>query len=194
VRIGQTVKALKSTLVILKLAFCKIMSEGGLAIADALPELTKLTSLDLSYCSIGDQGAIALARALEQQNDSKLDSLSLFSNNIDNEGGTALMSTLESNFTLLSLSLGDNAIPEVHNKVVQRAIGFNNQYRSLKLRNDKFEGFGHNLMAESLKTWGRGNMFIVQRLLYRLQRPRDPLEESVAKILLSDGLSITETE
>eukprot|EP00397_Hematodinium_sp_SG-2012_P008470 GEMP01008532.1.p1 GENE.GEMP01008532.1~~GEMP01008532.1.p1 ORF type:complete len:955 (+),score=218.44 GEMP01008532.1:34-2898(+) len=187
VLIGKTIKSLSETLVTLKLAFCKIMPEGGLSIADALLSLAELKTLDLSHCYIGDTGTIAVAGALEQLPNSKLDSLSLFSNHIDNEGGAALMALLESNFTLLSLSLGDNKIPEVHIRVVQRAIGFNNQYRALKLRNDKFKGFGHNLMAESLKTWGRGNMFIVQRLLYRLQRPRDELEESVATILLADG-------
>jgi len=188
VLIGQTVEHLSKTLETLKLAFCHIMPQGGLAIAQALYSMTEMKTLDLSHCYIGDTGTMAVARALEQSSNSKLECLSLFGNNIDNEGGTSLMATLESNFTLLSLSLGDNAIPEVHNRVVQRAIGFNNQYLSLKLRNDKFDGFGHNLMAESLKTWGRGNMFIAQRLLYRLQRPRDALEESVAKILLSkDG-------
>ena len=40
-------------------------------------------------------------------------------------------------------------------------------------------------MAESLKTWARGDMFIAQRLLFRLQRPRDGLEEEVARLLLS---------
>ena len=95
------------------------------------------------------------------------------------------MSALESNFILLSLSLGENSIPDVHLRVIQRAISFNNQYKSLKQRNDKFEGFGHNLMAESLKTWARGDMFIAQRLLFRLQHPRDCLEEDVARLLLA---------
>jgi len=189
--VANTLKHMSASLVTLKLGFCHIMPEGGLAIAKILHTMTELKTLDLSHCYIGDSGTIAVARALENFANSKLDWLSLFSNNIDNEGGTALMATLESNFTLLSLSLGDNSIPEVHNRVVQRVIGFNNQYLSLKLRNDKFDGFGHNLMAESLKTWGRGNMFIAQRLLYRLQRPRDALEESVARILLTnDGASI----
>ncbi len=40
-------------------------------------------------------------------------------------------------------------------------------------------------MSESLKTWARGDMFIAQRLIHRLQRPRDALEADVANLLLS---------
>ena len=58
----------------------------------------------------------------------QLESLSLFGNAIENEGGTAIMKALELNFNLLSLSLGDNAISDVHLRVIQRSIHFNNQY------------------------------------------------------------------
>lgn len=42
-------------------------------------------------------------------------------------------------------------------------------------------------MAESLKTWARGDRFIAQRLQYRLQHPRDALEEEVARLLLDSS-------
>ena len=70
------------------------------------------------------------------------------------------MSLLEKNFTLSSLELGDNPnVPENHSMIIKKTLSFNNQYRNLKLRNDKFE-FGHNLMAEGMRTWALGDMFV----------------------------------
>jgi len=168
----------------LRLAFCDVGPHGAVAVASSLHSLKQLVFLDLSHCSVMDRGAMAVAEALEKAH--PLESLSLFANSIGNDGGTAIMQALRSNFQLLALSIGDNQVPAVHLRVIERIISFNNQYRSLKHRNDKFEGFGHNLMAESLKTWARGDMFIAQRLLHRLQHPRDALEEEVAKLLLSE--------
>jgi serine/threonine protein kinase len=173
----------------LRLAFCELMPAGGIVLGQTMKQLKQLQLVDISHCSVGDEGAIAVADAIKQS--AALVSISFFGNAMENEGGAAVMKALEYNFNILSLSMGDNTISDVHLRVIQRAINFNNQYSSLKERNDKFDGFGHNLMAESLRTWAKGDRFIAQRLLYRLQNPRDTLEEDVAKLLVTaEGLDL----
>jgi len=168
----------------IKLPLCGIGDAGAKAMASSIPSMPALVSLDLSHCDIGDVGATYLATVFGKGEAASLRSVSLPANKIADDGGTALMSALESNFELLTLSLGDNQIPTIHRLAIERAVAFNNQYLSLKQRNDKFDGFGHSLMAEALQTWARGDMFIACRLQKRLRKPRDDLELSVARLIL----------
>jgi len=63
-----------------------------LAIAAALAVSTSLTDVSLSGCGIGDAGAKVLAGALRGlPPSSRLEALNLRSNNIGDEGATALM-------------------------------------------------------------------------------------------------------
>lgn len=149
-------------------------------------------------------GGVGPAKTANIARDPVLEYLDLHGNNIGNQGGTSLMATLETNLSLLNLVLSDNMIPPLHERVIKRALGFNNQYKNLKLRNAAFDkdvekftsgdanttGMGNQqpgakigakLMAENLRTWASGDMFISQRLISRLTFPRDELEAEVAK-------------
>ncbi|CEM26295.1 unnamed protein product [Vitrella brassicaformis CCMP3155] len=167
----------------LHLGHCDIMSRGGVALAESLKHLTMLEELDINHCHIGDDGCKALASSLGAS--PHLATINLYGNSIEDEGADALVSALEHDFTLLTLPLGDNRISRPYEQLIQRAITFNNQYKSLCEHNSRFEGFGHHLMAESLKAWARGDTFIAKRLHTRLLQPKDPLEEEVGRLLLT---------
>ena len=46
----------------------------------------------------------------------------------------------------------------------------------MKDANKKFEGFAHNLIAESLKRWADQSNFVADKLNERLKNPLDELD------------------
>jgi len=46
----------------------------------------------------------------------------------------------------------------------------------MKEANKKFEGFAHNLIAESLKRWAQQSNFVADKLTERLKNPLDSLD------------------
>jgi hypothetical protein len=56
----------------------------------------------------------------------------------------------------------------------------------MKESNRKFEGFAHNLIAESLKRWAKQSGFVFDKLKQRLQQPSDELDEKI-KAVMFDG-------
>ena len=46
----------------------------------------------------------------------------------------------------------------------------------MKDNNRKFEGFAHNLIAESLKRWANHSNFVADKLKERLGHPLDDLD------------------
>lgn len=53
----------------------------------------------------------------------------------------------------------------------------------MKDSNKKFEGFAHNLIAESLKKWAGHSKFVAAKLEQRLMAPIDELDEKIANVL-----------
>ena len=54
----------------------------------------------------------------------------------------------------------------------------------MKDSNRKFEGFAHNLIAESLKRWARNSPFVADKLAERLRYPIDDLDRLIAGTML----------
>jgi hypothetical protein len=53
----------------------------------------------------------------------------------------------------------------------------------MKDSNKKFEGFAHNLIAESLKRWARQSNFVFDKLKERLKYPHDDLDVKIAEVM-----------
>jgi len=69
----------------------------------------------------------------------------------------------------------------------------------MKDSNKKFEGFAHNLIAESLKKWAGHSTFVAAKLEQRLRAPLDELDEKIAEVIFKDekkesAMSIKEGE
>lgn len=64
----------------------------------------------------------------------------------------------------------------------------------MKESSKKFEGFAHNLIAESLKRWATQSSFVSEKLKERLMNPVDDLDKQIAQIMVdSDGNIIVST-
>lgn len=77
------------------------------------------------------------------------------------------------NFCIEKLSIGDNDFggenmdKDKHKEMIeqiQQSVIFNTQYNQMKDSNKKFEGFAHDLIAESLKEWARESEFVKDKL------------------------------
>jgi len=90
--LGEAV-AQSTSLAVLSLNGMGTVGDGGaLAIAAALKTSTSLQRVSLSRCWIGDTGAVALAAALRSSlPDSRLETLDLSYNVIEDDGATALV-------------------------------------------------------------------------------------------------------
>ena len=53
----------------------------------------------------------------------------------------------------------------------------------MKENNKKFEGFAHNLIAESLKRWAKHSPFVADKLTERLKHPIDDLDFQIAETM-----------
>ena len=53
----------------------------------------------------------------------------------------------------------------------------------MKEANKKFEGFAHNLIAESLKRWAKQSNFVADKLKERLKSPIDELDQMIAEVM-----------
>lgn len=60
----------------------------------------------------------------------------------------------------------------------------------MKDSNSKFEGFAHNLIAESLKRWARKSVFVADKLAERLKYPVDDLDKLIAGTILDSNGNI----
>jgi hypothetical protein len=56
----------------------------------------------------------------------------------------------------------------------------------MKDSNRKFEGFGHNLIAESLKIWANSSNFVADKLKERLGHPLDDLDQKIAEVMFDN--------
>lgn len=53
----------------------------------------------------------------------------------------------------------------------------------MKDANRKFEGFAHELIAESLRRWATQSPFVRDKLNERLRKPRDQLDRQIAEVM-----------
>lgn len=54
----------------------------------------------------------------------------------------------------------------------------------MKDTSKKFEGFAHNLIAESLKRWASHSTFVSEKLKERLLEPVDTLDAQIASVMV----------
>ena len=54
----------------------------------------------------------------------------------------------------------------------------------MKDANRRFEGFAHNLIAESLKRWAHHSNFVAEKLKERLRHPLDELDSLIAEVMI----------
>ena len=57
----------------------------------------------------------------------------------------------------------------------------------MKESNKKFEGFAHNLIAESLKRWAANSDFVADKLKERLSKPSDELDRKIAEVMFDSA-------
>lgn len=57
----------------------------------------------------------------------------------------------------------------------------------MKESNRKFEGFAHDLIAESLKEWASHSKFVKAKLEQRLQNTIDALDIKIAEVIFADS-------
>ena len=57
----------------------------------------------------------------------------------------------------------------------------------MKDSNKKFEGFAHNLIAESLKKWAAHSKFVAAKLEQRLRCPVDELDRKIAEVIFNEN-------
>ena len=102
--------------------------------------------------------------------------LEIFNCGIDEAGGNAIGNALKTNFCIEKLSIGENVLHERDVDQIKQSVLFNTQYNQMKEANKKFEGFAHNLIAESLKRWALQSNFVADKLKERLRNPKDELD------------------
>jgi Ran GTPase-activating protein (RanGAP) involved in mRNA processing and transport len=107
--------------------------------------------LSFRSSDIGDTGAMALANLVAGH--PTLVELEVFRCCIGEKGGRAIERALKTNFCIEKLCIGDNMMSHADYDQIQQSVIFNTQYNQMKDSNRKFEGFAHNLIAESLKRW-----------------------------------------
>ena len=109
--------------------------------------------------------------------------LEIFNCDIDEKGGHYIGSALKTNFCIEQLNIGSNILDTKDVEQIQQSVIFNTQYNQMKDSNKKFEGFAHNLIAESLKKWAHKSIFISDKLKERLKHPLDELDRQIAQVM-----------
>lgn len=112
--------------------------------------------------------------------------LEIFNCGITEHGGNKIGNALKTNFCLEKLSIGENILNKRDVEQIQQSVIFNTQYNQMKDSNRKFEGFAHNLIAESLKRWANHSNFVADKLKERLQHPLDDLDKKIAEVMFDN--------
>jgi len=127
----------------------KLNSETIKILCDKLLD-SKITKLDLRRNTIGPTGAKEIARILASDN-TKLDDIFLYFNNIGNEGASYIANSLCVNKTLTKLNLCDNNIGYDGSKSFAEMLQKNQTLTALDLNNNALTDDGVQLMIDSLK-------------------------------------------
>ncbi|XP_041721707.1 dynein regulatory complex subunit 5 [Coregonus clupeaformis] len=136
-------KALKSckTLRVLRIHQSKVDDEKCRQLVNNLLDHPSLRELNLSHNLIGDRGARAIGKLL---NRSKLESLTVYDNNIRGPGAQAIAYALAKNSSLLSLNLRLNRLGDEGGQAIAQAL--------LKNRTLEWLHLGGNEMTEPTAT------------------------------------------
>ena len=141
----------------------------------------RLRELIIRNCDIGDNGSAAIAHLID--NNKSIVELEIFHCSITEKGGNEIGNALKTNFCIEKLSIGDNELNPKDVDQIQQSVIFNTQYNQMKESNKKFEGFAHNLIAESLLQWAHNSHFVEAKLKQRLKFPEDELDKKIAQVI-----------
>ncbi|KAK2958637.1 putative NLR Family CARD Domain Containing protein [Blattamonas nauphoetae] len=122
----------------LSIEYNQIGTSGAIAIADVLQTNTTLVILDLSNNQIEDEGIVAIGRALACENGhgNLLTHLSLYDNTISSVGVDAFLNLIETNHTLLNVSLGYSSTTDAQRARLKTILARNNAAE--KEANDRY--------------------------------------------------------
>ncbi|XP_068748847.1 NLR family CARD domain-containing protein 3-like isoform X2 [Montipora capricornis] len=135
----------------LEKAFCDGLNRELAAVCiETMKTNSTVTSLDLSAGNIDDASFAALAELLRREN-STLERLYLFGNEIGDVGADALAKGLKKNSTLTELDLPYNAIGEVGANALAKGLKENSTLTELNLSNNAIGDVGADALAEGLK-------------------------------------------
>lgn len=109
----------------------------------------KQLDLSYSYGNLGRRDVSKLAKALEKS--TKLQSLKIKSNGIDDSGAASLAKALKKNTTLLSLNLGWNNIRHKGLKAITNALNSNKSLTFISLKGNDIDSEGAEYIADLLK-------------------------------------------
>ena len=152
-------------------ALCNILKHSN-------QQLHTLKFRNSELCEIG---ALAIAELIKGHMSLVL--LEIFNCSIDEAGGNAIGNALKTNFCIEKLSIGENILNQRDVMQIQQSVLFNTQYNQMKEANKKFEGFAHNLIAESLKRWATQSNFVADKLKERLKNPTEELDQKIAEVM-----------
>ena len=148
---------------VLNIADCKVDATGAVELCRILEKSNKgLKNLYFRNSKIGDEGAHAVANLIK--GNVSMVELEVFNCGITEKGGSAIGEALKTNFCIEKLSIGENILNKRDVEQIQQSVIFNTQYNQMKDSNKKFEGFAHNLIAESLKRWAHQSNFVAAKL------------------------------
>ena len=108
-----------------------------------------LLELDLSSNEISDEGATALQQALK--GNTTLQRLNLSSNEISDEGATALQQALKGNTTLQRLNLSSNEISDEGATALAQVVKGNTTLKMLDLARNQIGDEGATALAQAMK-------------------------------------------
>lgn len=166
----------------LNVADCKLDAQCAVDLCSILQQSNKsLRNLYFRNSKIRDEGALAVAELIK--GNISMVELEVFNCGISERGGAAIGEALKTNFCIEKLSIGENILNKRDVEQIQQSVIFNTQYNQMKDSNRKFEGFAHNLIAESLKRWASQSNFVAAKLQERLQYPLDELDVKITEVM-----------
>jgi len=157
------------------LADCKLDGECVAKLCKILKQRNfSLKYLKFRNSKFSEEGVESIAELLRSHK--TLIDLEIFNCGITERGGRVIGDALKTNFHLEKLSIGENILNKKDVEQIQQSVIFNTQYNQMKDSSKKFEGFAHNLIAESLKRWASQSTFVSEKLKERLMFSTDALD------------------
>lgn len=132
----QTAISYDKTVHSVSLCGTQIPHEVAVQIANALRINNVLTDLSLWDNNIGDEGITAISQALKDNKKTNLATLNVAYNNISFDGTAALASTLIDSVVLTTLNLSNNRIDEEGGNLIANALKGNKVLTSLDIGNN----------------------------------------------------------
>jgi Leucine-rich repeat (LRR) protein len=162
------------------LARNRITHTGCIAITNGIAHNRTITALNLSFNAIRDQGAIAIANILAS-NQSALRWVSVYHNDITDDGGRALSQALHTNRTLVYLNVGMNRLTDLSGNAIGAGL---RHHRSMEV----LDISDNHLTLESSAAIGKGAKHL-DALIARNNRLGDGGIDSLCQRLRRSKLS-----